>query len=555
MKYTSLKSDIINILHSSDYNLNLRFYDENGKTTLDSDDVNWIYINNNNIMIEFMNDNDSTIYIWKSKSSVDNNMKNIVQRIREIAVLNGISVQIRVYENLDQRKIYNLIKSSISSRKDDKNMNESFNKIVNTFQNIISTAKNTKKPSDFYMSESILSQNYEKILTEMFNEVKSLKALNKLNLSEMFNKLMIVKSKDDIINILSKENKNTLNKLYESIDNISNIPVFVRQKYLNNIPSSQTKNTLYIFENIKVYNDDVVSHKDNLINAYNALLTVSENSKSKIDLLKEIKNHKILETYNISKNELLDFWLEKDGKYIPNKKSFIIENYLGEKFIFDADLNFGIKALALYLNNGGSKDSKICQNIIEETIKYNEISDFINKYKNSYQIRKIIPQFKNIFNETVKKLSTNDFNQSLFESVEDSSLDYSKEYNKLCKKLGIKHNALKYLAIEEAKKIKEYSMLLNEEKNNDMEILTNFMKNYTSYPSIVADNIINNKLDVKLTESIDNNLSIASNIYNQISFRPEKYYTGLSSALFSIINSNKKDKNVDSFISTLIKYC
>lgn len=555
MKYTSLKSDIINILHSSDYNLNLRFYDEEGKTTLESDDVNWIYINNNNIMIEFMSDNNPTIFIWKSKSTIDDNMKTIIQRIRELSVLNGVSVQIRVYENLDQRKIYNLIKSSISSKKDKETMNESFNQLVQAFQNVITTAKNTKKASDFYMSESILTQNYEKILKEMFEEIKSLKSLNKVNLSETFNQLMVAKSKADIINILNNVKKSSLNKLYESVDSINNIPTFIRKKYLNNIPSSINKNTIMVLENIKVYNDNVISHKDNLIKAYNNLIKVSENAKSKIDLLKEIKNHNILESYNVSKDELLDFWLKNDGNRLPIKKSFILENYLGEKFVFDSDLNFGIKALALYLNNGGSQDSKICQNIINETIKYNEISDFIQKYKNSYQIRKIIPQFKNIFNETVKKLSNNDFNQSLFESVDNTSLDYSKEYNNLCKKLGIKHNALKYLAIEEAKHIYEQNTLLNEEKNLDMEIITNFIKDYTTYPSIVADNIINNKLNVKLNESLNDNISIANDIYQQINMKSEKCYTGLSSALFGIINSTKKNKNIDNFITTLIKYC
>ena len=323
MKYTSLKSDIINILHSSDYNLNLRFYDEEGKTTLESDDVNWIYINNNNIMIEFMSDDNPTMFIWKSKSTIDDNMKTIIQRIRELSVLNGVSVQIRVYENLDQRKIYNLIKSSISSKKDKENMNESFNQLVQAFQNVITTAKNTKKSSDFYMSESILTQNYEKILKEMFEEIKSLKSLNKVNLSETFNQLMVAKSKADITNILNNVKKSSLNKLYESIDSINNIPTFIRKKYLNNIPSSINKNTIMVLENIKVYNDDVISHKDNLIKAYNNLIKVSENAKSKIDLLKEIKNYNILESYNVSKDELLDFWLQNDGNRLPIKKSLL----------------------------------------------------------------------------------------------------------------------------------------------------------------------------------------------------------------------------------------
>ena len=37
MKYTSLKNDIVNILHSSDYDLILKFYDEDGRNTLDTE--------------------------------------------------------------------------------------------------------------------------------------------------------------------------------------------------------------------------------------------------------------------------------------------------------------------------------------------------------------------------------------------------------------------------------------------------------------------------------------------------------------------------------------
>ena len=67
MKYTSLKNDIVNILHSSDFNLSLKFYDEDGNTTLDIDDAVWGYIHNENMMIEFMTEDNPVIYLWKDK--------------------------------------------------------------------------------------------------------------------------------------------------------------------------------------------------------------------------------------------------------------------------------------------------------------------------------------------------------------------------------------------------------------------------------------------------------------------------------------------------------
>ena len=118
MKYTSLKNDIVNILHSSDYDLILKFYDEDGRNTLDTEKSEWCYISNYNIMVKFMNDENSVIQLWKDKNTLDENMKHIIQRIRELSGLNGVQVQIRIYDDLNQRKIYNLIKRDIIKRTD-----------------------------------------------------------------------------------------------------------------------------------------------------------------------------------------------------------------------------------------------------------------------------------------------------------------------------------------------------------------------------------------------------------------------------------------------------
>lgn len=559
MKYTSLKSDIINILHSSDYNLNLKFYDEDGNTTLNPDDVQWGYINNNNIMIEFMSKDTPTIYIWKDKKNIDNNMKSIIQRIREIAVLNGVSVQIRVYNNLDQRKIYNLIKTSITSRKDDENMNESINhnNLIESLQTIVSTAKNTKKPSDFYMNENILNKNSETLLKEMINEIKSLKNLNKLNLSETLNKLFTVTNNQDIKNIIDECSSEIIEKLNESKNDIKNIAKFVRQQYLNNTPFTNNSNTLLVLENVKVYDIKKEYDNENLINAYNKLIESSENVKNKLDMLKVIKQNKILETYNVKQDDLINFWLENDGQKIRIGKNYIIENYLGNKELFDDSLTVGISTLAKYFNNGGERNSTICNNIINETIKYNDIADFIINYKNDYNKRKYIPKFKQIFNETINKLSNNDFNQSLFESA-DENIDYTSELDNLSKKIGITHNALKYLAIEEAKENIHKNHILMEEKENDIKILVNELKQYVPYSSVIACYIVENHLNInyQLNESISNEIDIAKNLYTKISNKSDKISTSVASTLFGIINMPKKlNESKKKFIQTLIKYC
>ena len=174
MKYTSLKNDIVNILHSSDYDLILKFYDEDGRNTLDTEKSEWCYISNYNIMVKFMNDENSVIQLWKDKNTLDENMKHIIQRIRELSGLNGVQVQIRIYDDLNQRKIYNLIKRDIIKQKESEEMDESVTNnnhiIVETLYNIVNTARETKRPSDFYISETMQLENTRKIFSEIIKE-------------------------------------------------------------------------------------------------------------------------------------------------------------------------------------------------------------------------------------------------------------------------------------------------------------------------------------------------------------------------------------------------
>ena len=262
MKYTSLKQDIISILSSTDSGLQLKMYDDEGNTTLQSDDVAWVYIFNKNIMIEMMDDENPILYFWKNRDTLDDNFKNIIQRIRELSILNGISVQIRVYDNLDQRKIYNLIKSSIETKAQQKEEEEemvesvnSNNELVEAFTKIISSAKSANRPSDFYLSEEMKSQNTSNLLNEMFGEISNLKPLKSSSqqLSELFNRLMTATTRAEVDAILSETPSTLINKLSESVNYINNVSSFIRQKYENNIDYGNETNNEIILENVKVY--------------------------------------------------------------------------------------------------------------------------------------------------------------------------------------------------------------------------------------------------------------------------------------------------------------
>lgn len=566
MKYTSLKNDIVNILHSSDYDLYLKFYDENGRNTLDTEKSEWCYISNYNIMIKFMNDENSVIQIWKDKNTLDENMKHIIQRIRELSGLNGVQVQIKIYDDLNQRKIYNLIKNDILKQRESEDMDESVNNddkvLIETLYNIVNTAKDTKRPSDFYISEAMQLENTRKIFSEIIKEISYLNAFKNTSISETLKPLMSLKTLDEVKEF-SKSIKNS-EIIKENANNIKNIASFVKKEYLNNGDFIVSKpRTLFVLENVKVYTAKEKNNRENLINAYNQLLSFTQNATKGTDIIREIRNNKICETFNVSRKELVDLWLSRTNNLkIEPKKVFVVENYKGEKVIFNEAMKNGIKTLAQYINNGGSRDDIICKNIMLETVKYNQISDFIKTYQDNYKVRKFLPKFKNIFSENANKLSSAylNFNKELFESVEEE-IDYTSQYQKLCKDMGVEHPAIKYLAIENAKKDAEYCSVLMEQTLSDETILTEGLKPYIQNPftlynivkTIMDNQIILNKT---LVESVnDSNIkSVATNLYNKICFEDNIVLMPIASSLFNIMHTKNLNESKITYLNTLIKY-
>lgn len=565
MKYASLKNDIINLLHSSDYNLFLKFYDTDGQTTLDTEDCEWCYVSNYNIMIKFMDDDNSVIEIWKGTETLDDNMKHMLQRIRELTGLNGVTVQIRVYNDLNQRKIYNLVKNDIMKREKSEEMNESQridDTLIKALTEVVSVALSTKKPSDFYLSEAMQLENTRKIYEEMIKEISSLNKLKNINITESFQPLTLITSENTLSQIKEfVKNLSNKKKIAESSTNIKNIAKFVKNKYLHNcITNENKKPTLFVLENVKVYETYGKSNRDNLINAYNKLLSLTTNASKGTDIIREIRNNKICEEYNVTRKELIDFWLSKDNKKIDKNVYYVIENYNGDEIVVSSQMKNGLETLAQYFNQGGSKDDYICKNIMEETVKYNQISDFIKRYKDDYKIRKYIPKFKNIFVENANKLreASLKFSRELFETVED--IDYTKQYNKLCKEMGIEHPAIKYLAIENAKRDAEYCAVLMEETLTDEEILTEGLKPYVKNPftlynivRIIMDKqILVNKV---LNENVsDNLLESAKSLYNKICNDDNIVLTAISSSLFNLLHTKNLTESKKTYLQTLLKY-
>lgn len=559
MKYSTLQNDIVNILHSADYNLYLKLYDKDGNTTINVDDTKWIYINNYNIIISLMDEENPNISIWKGTNSFNENMKKILQRIRELANLNGVSVDVKVYSNLNQRKIYNLIKYTIQQlNKDNDKMNESHN-IDESLYMLINTAHNTKKVADMYLSEDLQNVKSKSILKEMIEEILSLKSCSSLE-KNCLNKLYTIKSLSETKKFTESLDNNTRKILSENIDNINNIIKYVKNKYTNNVEINKKKpRSLFVLENAKVYMVKENSTKDNLINAYNKLINCGDKLSSGTDILRAIKKHHLCEEYNVNKNDLVNFWLyESNGEEIPEKRIFVIEDSNGFKSFFNEKLKFGIKALAEHINNGGSKNDSICENIIKETIKYNDIKDFTNRYYGQYSLRKYITRFKDMLSETIEKL-TSDFSESLFESV-DEEVDYSEYYNSLVKEIGFEHPAIKYLAMSESKAFSQYTSMLLEQVDVDCDIIFENIKPYSKNNS-ECQKIIQEMVETKISnikntnEDINrkNGKEIAEKLFNQLNESMNS--SPITSALFNIIHSKRPLNNSKiEFLKTLKKY-
>lgn len=560
MKYTNLKKDIVNILHSDEYDLYLKFYNEDGNTTLDPNEADWCYIHNYNIMIKFMDDNNPILLIMKDNSKLNDYFKNIVQRLREFCILNGVSVQLKTYDNLNQKKLYTFIKNNIIQKKQEKNMNESYDRniLVETFYNMLNTSKNTKRKSDFYLSEDIHTSISQSLLLEMIQELNSYYNFKDLNISSLLQDILICKNLNEVKSFVNSLENNTANRLIENVDIIENIIKFVKNEYINNISFNPNKpKSIMVLENVKVYPIKQLNKKENLINAYNELINESDNIKSDTDIIRIIRNKNICENYNVSRSDLLNMWLENNTKKIEPKRAFVFETTSGEKIVFNDIVKNALIPLSEHINNNGDKDDSISKEIINESIKYNHILSFLNEHHNSFSLKELNIRFKKMLKESSNKLKSKDL--SLFYS---ENIDYQNEFEILCETVGFFHPALKYIAIENTKQNLIYSKILFENNINDLNLLTKELKPFTKSLSELQ-NLVESimkkeiKINGQLNESLDrkNIVNKCSEIYKELCFENNNNKSKIASALFNIIHTKYRlNENKIKFIQTLIKY-
>lgn len=560
MKYTSLKKDIISILHSSDYEFKLKIYDDDGNLTSEPEDSQWIYIENENIMLEFATEEDPVNNIWKEQGDISTTFEKVIQRIREKSILSGVSVQISLYNELNRRKIYNLIKNSIDKKKEE-DMNESVIKSVSkTLYELSNTIHNTKRSSDNYISESMYGLNKMNFINDVINSVICLESLNDHRIKSLLNKTLLessYKSIEKIVRVFESKYSTLFNNITSNISNIENLGKFMKQRYLNNYDSKSTPKTLLVMENVKVYPIKTKNDMTNLTKAYNHLLSVSKDAKSGTDILLAIKRNNICETYSISKNDLLDMWLSNStSKPIKPKTLLVFENVKGETKTFNMDILASMHAMASHFNKNNLSEDVVIKNIVNETIKLNNLNDLIENYSYKNEVKKHAKTISSLIKECLENL--NNYKENLSES-KDNTLDYSKELAVLESSFGFTHPALKFIAIENSKFNKQrMSKILNESVEDLVTLRKGLLiTNNIDNACAIADSIIKEKLIAKkqIKESKTDKLSLAKSLLEHIDSVNSKTVDAIKENLFVIINSPSKfNKERDNYIRTIKKF-
>jgi len=554
MEYASLKNDILSILHSSDYDFILKMYDQDGNTTLDAENAQWLYISNKNIMIKMPVTEDPTLCFWKDTKTEDKTIIKVIQRVREISILNGVTVQIRNYNNLDRRKIYNIIKSSLMK---DSSMNESVQQRVSkALYELSNIVANTKRPSDFYINEALSVQNKKSFINDVITSVTNIDALNKKPIAKLLSMTMMESSYNTIKFIakaFEEKQPEEYKALVENIENIENIGNFVKQRYLKNIEVKKTPHVIKVLENVIVYPVKTKLDKENLIKAYNHLVSVCEGAKSGTDLLRIIRNNKLCETYNVSKNDLLDMWLSKSvNEKIEPTTLLVFESVDGNKITYNIDMKTSYKQLAEQFNKNGFKEDEISNNIVNETLKLNGLMDLIENYSSNTSIRKYASLLKEMYVKCVESINSG-------KSSEIKTLDYSRELALLEGKVGFKHPGLKYIAMYEAKINDDNNMAQTIEKIKDEKILREglaMVMPYGKTKDIARSIIKSNICKVKpLKENKNDKLSAVKVLFDNIYSTNVEAKNAVDDCLFFIGASPKKySKERQIFVETLKKY-
>lgn len=564
MKYGELKSNILSILHSDDYDFTLKLYDGDGNTTLDPEEAYWIYITNKNIMFELPSDDEAVMCIWKEKEiDDDETLSKVIKRTRELCILNGVSLQVRLFDDLNRRKIYNLIQNAINSRKENAEMNETVEtSLAKCLFEVCTKIKRIKKSSDNFISEALMSKNTKTIMENYVNLTSSVKNIGTKHFQSLFNKLFLENSYSKCLGIVKSFNKQFPDEA-ESInsrkEDLKNAVTFVKECYLNNRSLKDYGKVIKIMEHCVVYPMNSKNDNENMRKAYNHLISVCEGVTRGIDVLRMIKKHNICETYKVTKDELLEMWLSKSvDKPIEKKVFLMFESPMNKAVALPMEMKSSLSTLASHFDSNGVVMDKQAQKIIDETVKFNDINDLMENYFYNPSLKKYASTLNEILKECLEQLNGGYAKEDIFEGYNEGKIDYSKELNAIQEKTGIKHNGLKYIAIKEAmeNQIKEHHVTLD--KMKDERILKEGLSSILPLKKAktIAKAIVETRLTAvkPLNEDASDKMSLVKSMVDNLFSTNEEVKTSINECVFYIASNPARYNGKEKFVSTLKKY-
>ncbi len=208
-------------------------------------------------------------------------------------------------------------------------------------------------------------RNKKELMESIINLSSGIDSLNEKKIQSLLSSIMMESSFNRIKSLVESLDKDCLKVLSENINSLNNVVSFAKDRYLNNREVTRKPHTLLVTENVIVYPIKTKLDKENMVKAYNHLISVCEGAKTGTDILRMIKKHRICETYKVSKEGLMDMWLSKTvDTEIKPQTLIVFESVDGNTFTFNTEVKPSVKLLAEHFGKGGKADDSITQNII-----------------------------------------------------------------------------------------------------------------------------------------------------------------------------------------------
>lgn len=374
--FEQLKSDILGVLRCKDNFMTTKIYNADGNITVKPEEIAWIYVPNREMIFTMPTEENQKLIVGKNDLDFDNVLNRALQQMRKICNLNGIPLVVRKYSAIDKRKVFNIVKQNV--------FESIAAKIAGEMQSL-----QTYKTSNSYLPIEAQVSRSKCLVETACNTLKMLKTPNAAKLHEIISGIFESANNNyaEQLKALPNPNKKLIT---ENVKNIETVFSYVKNQ--NSLYA--TKTTKYpikaITEWAKIMEIDTHPMANNLEAAVQKLFLVSENCKTRTDLLRVIRDNKICSDYMVSKDDLLEAWLTKTP--IAPKKAYLIETTDETEIMVPSKYSMALdKIVKMITENKGKFDTTNTDIILQENQRCLDLADFAKKYIKTEEARKFVP--------------------------------------------------------------------------------------------------------------------------------------------------------------------